>query len=99
LPSATTLYPYTTLFRSTQCADVFKSTTAVAPVTSWRYYDSIYTERYLRTPQENPEGYDENSPINFADRMKGNFLLIHGTADDNRSEEHTSELQSRENLV
>lgn len=67
----------------TKGADVFKSTIAVAPVTSWRYYDSIYTERYLRTPQENPEGYDENSPINFADRMKGNFLLIHGTADDN----------------
>lgn len=67
----------------TKGADVFKTTIAVAPVTSWRYYDSIYTERYLRTPQENPEGYDENSPINFADRLKGNFLLIHGTGDDN----------------
>ena len=67
----------------TKGADVFKSTIAVAPVTSWRYYDTIYTERYLRTPQENPKGYDENSPINFADRLKGNFLLIHGTADDN----------------
>lgn len=56
---------------------------AVAPVTNWRYYDSIYTERYLRTPQENPKGYDENSPINFVKKIKGNFLLIHGTADDN----------------
>lgn len=67
----------------TKGADVFKTTVAVAPVTNWRYYDSIYTERYLRTPQENPEGYDDNSPINFADKAKGNFLLIHGTADDN----------------
>src|SRR5690606_18577297 len=67
----------------TKGADVFKTTIAVAPVTNWRYYDTIYTERYLRTPQENPEGYDDNSPINFADKIKGNFLLVHGTADDN----------------
>jgi len=67
----------------TKGADVFKTTIAVAPVTNWRFYDSIYTERYLRTPQENPDGYDNNSPINFADQLKGNFLLIHGTADDN----------------
>jgi dipeptidyl-peptidase-4 len=67
----------------TKGADVFNTTIAVAPVTSWRYYDTIYTERYLRTPQENPEGYDDNSPINFADQLKGNFLLVHGTADDN----------------
>jgi dipeptidyl-peptidase-4 len=56
---------------------------AVAPVTSWRYYDNIYTERFLRTPQENPKGYDENSPINFTDKIRGKYLLIHGTADDN----------------
>jgi dipeptidyl-peptidase-4 len=67
----------------TKGADVFKMAIAVAPVTTWRYYDSIYTERYLRTPQENAQGYDENSPINFADKLKGKFLLIHGTADDN----------------
>lgn len=67
----------------TKGADVFKATMAVAPVTSWRYYDTIYTERYLRTPQENPAGYDDNSPINFANLLKGNFLLVHGTADDN----------------
>ena len=67
----------------TKGADVFKVGIAVASVTTWRYYDTIYTERYLQTPQENPQGYDENSPINFADLMKGKYLLIHGTADDN----------------
>ncbi len=67
----------------TKGADVFKAGIAVAPVTNWRYYDSIYTERFLRTPQENPKGYDTNSPTEFAKMMKGNFLLIHGTADDN----------------
>jgi dipeptidyl-peptidase-4 len=67
----------------TKGADTFKMAIAVAPVTNWRFYDSIYTERYLRTPQENAKGYDENSPINFADKLKGKFLLIHGTADDN----------------
>jgi dipeptidyl-peptidase-4 len=67
----------------TKGSDVFKAAVAVAPVTSWRFYDNIYTERYMRTPQENPEGYDNNSPINFTDGIKGKFLLIHGTADDN----------------
>lgn len=67
----------------TKGADVFKAGIAVAPVTNWRYYDTIYTERFLRTPQENPKGYDENSPTSYAQLMKGNFLLIHGTADDN----------------
>jgi len=64
-------------------ADVFSMAIAVAPVTNWRYYDSIYTERYLQMPQENPMGYDENSPIQFADKLKGKFLLVHGTGDDN----------------
>lgn len=64
-------------------ADVFKTAIAVAPVTNWRFYDSIYTERYMQTPQENAAGYDSNSPINFTDKLKGNYLLIHGTADDN----------------
>ncbi|MCK5136102.1 MAG: S9 family peptidase [Bacteroidales bacterium] len=62
---------------------LFKMGIAVAPVTSWRYYDTIYTERFMRTPQENPEGYDENSPINFTDGLQGKFLLIHGSGDDN----------------
>ncbi|AYO58875.1 S9 family peptidase [Chryseobacterium sp. 6424] len=67
----------------TKGADVFKTGIAVAPVTNWRYYDTVYTERFLRTPQENPKGYDENSPTEYANLLKGKFLLIHGTADDN----------------
>ncbi len=63
--------------------DVFKTGIAVAPVTNWRFYDSIYTERYLQRPQENEKGYDDNSPLNFADKLKGKYLLVHGTADDN----------------
>jgi len=67
----------------TKGADTFKMAIAVAPVTSWRFYDTIYTERYLQTPQENPNGYDDNSPINFTDLIKGKYLLVHGTGDDN----------------
>ena len=63
--------------------DVFKAAIAVAPVTTWRYYDTIYTERYLQTPQLNAAGYDDNSPITHVNKLKGNYLLIHGTGDDN----------------
>ncbi len=63
--------------------DIFKTAIAVAPVTTWRYYDTIYTERYLQTPQLNAAGYDDNSPITHVNKLKGNFLLIHGTGDDN----------------
>src|SRR5690606_27560414 len=63
--------------------DVFKMAIAVAPVTSWRFYDSIYTERYMMTPQENASGYDDNSPINHVEKLKGDYLLIHGSGDDN----------------
>jgi dipeptidyl-peptidase-4 len=66
-----------------QGSDVFKMAIAVAPVTSWRFYDTIYTERYMTTPQENPSGYDDNSPINHVQKLKGDFLLVHGSADDN----------------
>jgi dipeptidyl-peptidase-4 len=64
-------------------ADVFKTAIAVAPVTNWRYYDNIYTERFMRTPQENGKSYDDNSPMNHVEKIKGNYLIIHGTADDN----------------
>lgn len=67
----------------TKGADVFKMGIAVAPVTNWRFYDTVYTERFLLTPQENPAGYDENSPTTYAHLLKGKLLLIHGTADDN----------------
>ncbi len=67
----------------TKGSDIFSAAIAVAPVTSWRFYDNIYTERYMRTPQENPKGYDDNSPINFTKLIKGKFLIIHGTGDDN----------------
>lgn len=67
----------------TKGAGVFKLGIAVSPVTNWRFYDTIYTERYLQTPQLNPDGYDLNSPSTYAARLKGKFLLIHGTGDDN----------------
>jgi dipeptidyl-peptidase 4 len=63
--------------------EVFKAGVAVAPVTNWRFYDTIYTERYLKTPQENAEGYDAWSPLSHVDKLQGAYLLIHGTGDDN----------------
>ncbi len=75
----------------TKGADVFKMGIAVAPVTNWRNYDNIYTERFMRTPQENAAGYDDNSPVNHADKLKGKFLLIHGSADDNVHYQNTME--------
>jgi dipeptidyl-peptidase-4 len=64
-------------------ADYFKAGIAVAPVTNWRFYDTIYTERYMKTPQENASGYDDNSPVNHVEKLKGKYLLVHGTGDDN----------------
>lgn len=64
-------------------SDVFKTAISVAPVSNWRFYDNIYTERYMRTPKENGDSYDENSPLSHANKLKGNYLLIHGTGDDN----------------
>lgn len=85
-------------YMSTLCmtkgADVFDLGIAVAPVTNWKYYDNIYTERFMRTPQENPEGYEDNSPINFTGQMKGKYLLVHGTADDNVHVQNTIDLVS-----
>ncbi len=64
-------------------ADVFAAAVAVAPVTSWRFYDTIYTEIYNGLPTDNPAGYDDNSPINYAGLLRGKLLLAHGTGDDN----------------
>lgn len=83
---------YMTSLAMTKGADVFKMGIAVAPVTNWRYYDNIYTERFMRTPQENPNGYDENSPINFVKNIKGKYLIIHGSADDNVHYQNTMEM-------
>ncbi|MGQ1784242.1 S9 family peptidase [Saccharicrinis sp. GN24d3] len=82
-------------FMSSSCLSkgngVFKVGIAVAPVTNWRYYDSVYTERYMRRPQENAKGYDNNSPINMAENLTGRLFLIHGTADDNVHYQNTLE--------
>jgi dipeptidyl-peptidase 4 len=74
---------YLTSLCLTKAPNKFKMGIAVAPVTNWRYYDNIYTERFLQRPQDNPSGYDDNSPINFVKNIKGNYLIVHGTADDN----------------
>lgn len=72
--------------------DVFKAAIAVAPVTNWKWYDSVYTERYMQTYDENKEGYEQNSPVNFTDQLQGNYLLVHGIADDNVHFQHTAEM-------
>jgi dipeptidyl-peptidase-4 len=74
---------YMTSLLMTKVHSQFKVGIAVAPVTNWKYYDNIYTERYLQTPQENADGYDKNSPTTYAKELKGKFLLIHGSSDDN----------------
>ncbi len=85
---------FMTSLAMTKGADYFKMGIAVAPVTNWRYYDNIYTERFMRTPKENVDGYDNNSPINFTDKLKGKFLLIHGSGDDNVHYQNTMEMVS-----
>ncbi len=75
--------------------DVFSTGIAVAPVTHFKFYDSVYTERYMRTPRENEKGYEENAPLNWADRLKGNLLICHGTADDNVHIQNTYELAEK----
>lgn len=83
---------YMTNLCMTKGAEYFKMGIAVAPVTNWRFYDNIYTERFMRTPQENPDGYDDNSPINYAPLLKGKLLLIHGGSDDNVHMQNTMEM-------
>jgi len=88
-------------YMSTLClergADIFKMAIAVAPRTNWRYYDSVYSERYLGLPQDNAKGYDAFSPTNpeLIKGIKGKYLLIHGSADDNVHLQNTMELTKR----
>mgnify|MGYP000923031906 FL=1 len=72
--------------------DVFKTAVAVAPVTNWKWYDSVYTERYMGTLKDNEAGYKNNSPVYFADQLKGNLLIAHGTADDNVHFQNSAEM-------
>jgi dipeptidyl-peptidase-4 len=83
---------YLTSLCMVKSPDIFKMGIAVAPVTHWKYYDNIYTERYLQRPIDNPKGYEENSPINFTKNMKGNYLIIHGTGDDNVHFQNSAEM-------
>ncbi len=75
-------------------ADYFKAGIAVAPVSNWRFYDSVYTERFLKRPQDNASGYDDYSPVTHADKLKGNYLLVHGTGDDNVHFQNAVEMQN-----
>ena len=83
---------FMTLLAMTKGADVYNAGISVAPVTNWRYYDTIYTERFMETPQENVSGYDDNSPVNHAAKLKGDLLLISGTADDNVHHQNSLEM-------
>ncbi len=82
---------FETLLCLTKGADTYAAGIAVAPVTNWRYYDTVYTERFMRTPQENDGGYDDNSPINFVSKLEDPLLIVHGTADDNVHLQNTKE--------
>lgn len=83
---------YTSTMVISNGGDYFKTAIAVAPVTDWRFYDDIYTERYMGTPQDNPEGYRSSSAVTYASKMKGNLLIIHGTSDDNVHFQNTANL-------
>ncbi|HPS13077.1 MAG TPA: S9 family peptidase, partial [Prolixibacteraceae bacterium] len=82
---------YMTIMSMEKGGSLFKAGVAVAPVTSWRFYDNVYTERFMRQPFENPDGYKESSPINHPEMIKGHLLLVHGTADDNVHAQNTYE--------
>ena len=83
---------FMTLLCMTKGADVYSAGISVAPVTNWRYYDTVYTERFMQTPQENESGYDDNSPVNHADKLQGELLLVHGSGDDNVHYQNSMEM-------
>src|SRR5690625_7799008 len=72
--------------------DVFKLAIAVEPLTHWRWYDTNYTERYMRTESENKKGYHDYSPVYFANKLRGHYLLVHGMSDDNVHLQHSTEM-------
>lgn len=78
-----------------QGGDLFSTAIAVAPVTSWRFYDTIYTERFMQTPEMNPDGYYKGSPLNYAEQIEGDYLLVHGTGDDNVHFQNSVEMVNR----
>ncbi len=86
---------FMTLLSMQKGGELFKAGISVAPVTNWRFYDTIYTERFMRTPQENPDGYDDNSPLTHAGDIKGRLLIVHGSADDNVHAQNTYEFTER----
>jgi len=86
---------YLTLLCLTKGAHVFKTGIALSPVTYWRFYNTIYTERYMRKPEDNRKGYEEGSPINYVNKLTSDLLLIHGTADDNVHIQHSMVLIER----
>lgn len=82
---------WNTLMSMSEGRNVFRAGVAIAPVTCWRYYDTVYTERYMRTPKENPSGYDEVNPLARASKLSGSLLICHGLADDNVHFRNTAE--------
>lgn len=82
---------FMTLYSLTHAQGVFKAGVSVAPVSDWRLYDTIYTERYMGTPQENPDGYRDSSPVNAAGSLSGKLMMAHGTGDDNVHFANTAE--------
>lgn len=86
---------FMTLLSMEKGAGLFKAGIAVAPVTNWRFYDSVYTERFMRTPRENPDGYDDNSPLSHAGDITGRLLIVHGSADDNVHAQNTFEFTEK----
>jgi len=86
---------FMTLLAMEKGGDLFKAGISVAPVTNWRFYDTVYTERYMRTPRENENGYDDNSPLSHAGDIKGKLLIVHGSADDNVHAQNTYEFTEK----
>ena len=73
-------------------SEIFEAAIAVSPVTHWKWYNAIFTERYMKTIMENPDGFRKNAPVNYATKLQGAYLLVHGTGDDNVHFQHSAEM-------